>query len=432
MGDASLSTLQLNAARRIVARLARVLDARFSVRLWDGSTLPLGRSVDPRYHLAIEGPEVVGSLLRRPTLPNLLEHYTEGRIEIEGGDLFSFGELARSSRSRLRLRSVLGGAAILDVVPLLLTRAPRSASRDPVRSDSDAIRFHYDLSNDFYALFLDPEMQYSCAYFRDWENTLEQAQLDKMDATCRRLRLSPGERLLDVGCGWGGLICYAAQEYGVRAHGVTLSPEQYAYATEKIKSLGLVGRVSVELANYRDLEGEFDKIVSIEMIEHVGIDNYPVFLGKLHGLLRDRGLLLVQTSARRAKTRRRDFRRVRPERRFMLDQIFPNGELDHIGHTASAMEIAGFEVQDIEAWRDHFARTTRLWSERLWARRDEATALVGAERLRAWLAYLAGVSFAFEDGSLRVYQVLATKHGAKGHSEHPPTREDLYHDLDPA
>jgi cyclopropane-fatty-acyl-phospholipid synthase len=168
------------------------------------------------------------------------------------------------------------------------------------------------------------------------------------------------------------------------------------------------------------------------MIEHVGIDNYPTFLGKLDSLLRDRGLLLIQTSARRAKTSRRDFRRVRPERRFILDQIFPNGELDHIGHMAAAMEIAGFEVHDIEAWRDHFARTTRLWGERLFEKRVEAEALVGSERLRAWLAYLAGVSFAFEDGSLRVYQALATKHRAKGHSKHPPTREDLYRNLEPS
>jgi cyclopropane-fatty-acyl-phospholipid synthase len=228
--------------------------------------------------------------------------------------------------------------------------------------------------------------------------------------------LQPGDRLLDVGCGWGGLICYAARYYGVRSHGVTLSSRQYDYAKEKIQRLGLEERVSVELCDYRAARGEFDKIASIEMCEHVGIDNFPTYFQKLHSLLRDRGLLLIQCSTRRAKQSRREFLRVNPERRFILEQVFPGGELDHIGHTVRSMEVQGFEVHEVECRREHFARTTRLWCERLWANRDRAVSLVGSERCRVWLAYLAGVSFSFSDGSLRVYQALATKHAAKGPS----------------
>jgi cyclopropane-fatty-acyl-phospholipid synthase len=329
------------------------------------------------------------------------------------------------------------GFLLKRALPLLLTRGSKlrlgheyaedETGRGPSRRDeTDFIQFHYDAGNDFYALFLDPEMQYSCAYFTGWENSLEQAQRDKLDMICRKLRLQPSERFLDIGSGWGGLLCHAAENYDVTAHGVTLSQAQYDYTRDKLRRLGLEDRVTVELRSYEGLEGEYDKIASIGMYEHVGIANYPAYFGKLNSLLRDRGLLLNHGITRRAKRSRRKFRKVRPENRLILKYIFPGSELDHIGHSLEVMEAGGFEIHDVECWREHYALTCRLWHRRLVANKEAAIAQVGPERYRMWIAYLAGVSFAFADGSLRIYQTVASKHKAKGLSGLPPTREDLY------
>jgi cyclopropane-fatty-acyl-phospholipid synthase len=207
---------------------------------------------------------------------------------------------------------------------------------------------------------------------------------------------------------------------------VTLSQQQFDYTHAKVKLLGLDGQVTVELGNYTDLSGEFDKIASIGMYEHVGIANYPRYFGTLNRLLRDRGLLLNHGITRRAKASRRRFNRVNRERRVMQRFVFPGFELDHIGHSVEAMEAAGFEVHDVEGWREHYARTCRLWHQRLAANAEAATRLVGPEKFRIWIAYLAGVSYAFADGSLRIYQTVASKHAGKGASGMPPTRAHLY------
>ncbi len=269
-------------------------------------------------------------------------------------------------------------------------------------------------------------MQYSCGYFTDWNNSLEQAQQDKLEMICRKLRLQPGEKFLDIGCGWGGLLCYAARNYGVTAHGVTLSQRQYDFATAKIRRLGLENQVTVELKDYADLTGTYDKVASIGMFEHVGIANFPTYFRKVNDLLRDRGVFLNHGITRRAKASRRNFRRITPEKRLILKYIFPGSELDHVGHVQESMEAFGFEIHDVEGWRWHYSLTTRFWCQRLHERRDEAIALVGPERYRLWAAYLAAVSINFADGPLRIYQILATKHASKGPSGLPPTRADLY------
>jgi cyclopropane-fatty-acyl-phospholipid synthase len=427
----------LAATREILETVGRALDARVSVRLWDGTMVPLGSSVEPGFFISIGGPEVLGSLVRRPSIETLLQHYAAGRIDFCGGDLITFGDLLRSRPAKQALRGLGRAQLVRKALPLLLApsrdatpehryRGDETGRRASRRVDRELVQFHYDLGNDFYALFLDPEMQYSCAYFRDWGNSLEQAQSDKLEMICRKLRLRPGERLLDVGCGWGGLVCYAARNYQVEAVGVTLSQQQVDFARDRVRALGLEDRVRVELCDYSEVSGRFDKIASIGMVEHVGIAGYRRYFRKLSSLLRDRGILLNHGITRRAKSSRRKFNRIRPGRRLILKYIFPGSELDHIGHSLESMEACGYEIHDVEDWREHYALTTRHWCLRLSEREDEGTRLIGAERYRMWVAYLAGVHFGFHDGSLRVYQTLASKHAARGLAELPPTRADLY------
>ncbi|MSU33869.1 MAG: class I SAM-dependent methyltransferase [Pedosphaera sp.] len=428
---------QLAAARTVLEHVAELINARVSLRLWDGSFVPLGRDVDPELFVSIRGPGVIGLLLRWPTLDNLLRQYATGGVDCHGGDLMKFGDVARIDRSRSRFKRLKKGLLLRNALPFLIAPSDGVSAKyafagDEIgrgqvpRANRDYIQFHYDLGNDFYQLFLDPEMQYSCGYFTDWNNSLEQAQKDKLEMICRKLRLKPGERMLDIGCGWGGLICHAALHFGVQAHGVTLSQTQFDFTTEKVRRLGLENRVTVELRDYTTLEGTYDKISNIGMYEHVGIANYPTYFRKIYSLLRDRGILLNHGITRRAKHNKRRFAKMRPEHRIIAKYIFPGRELDHIGHTCESLEAFNFEVHDVENWREHYAQTTRVWCQGLAARKEEGIAMVGPERYRLWLAYLAGVSFGFKDGSLRIFQVVASKRAARGPAALPPTRADLY------
>lgn len=342
----------LKSARKIFEHIAETVDGRFCVRLWDGSLIPLGDEADPSFFLSIKGPDVLGAVLRRPTLENILRQYALGNIDYHGGDLITFYENLRkkgkrtdglsSSRLKKRLRKRYLFCQALPLISATSGAKARTAlafqSEDTVRKSAHRdnksfIRFHYDISNAFYQLFLDPAMQYSCGYFTEWDNRLEQAQQDKLNMICKKLRLTPGERFLDIGCGWGGLICHAALHYGVEALGVTLSRKQYDFARKKIGELKLEKQVRVKLLDYNELEGEFDKISSIGMYEHVGIANYPQYFGKVRSLLRDRGTFLNHGITRRAKHSLRQFNRITPGRRFILKYIFPGSELDHIGHS---------------------------------------------------------------------------------------------------
>jgi cyclopropane-fatty-acyl-phospholipid synthase len=426
---------QLAAARTLAEELGQHLGIAASVRLWDGTTVPLGPHSPNGVAISISQPGVIASLVRRPTLDRLIRHYAHGHIGIEGGTLIDLGVQLSDGGTRKRLKQVSKTTLLANLIPFVF--APGVA---PVRSraffgdeigdgrqqsqNQDFIKFHYDVGNDFYRLFLDPEMQYSCAYFTDAGGTLEQAQQDKLEMICRKLRLRPGDRLLDIGCGWGGLVCYAARHYGVTAHGITLSDAQLELARERIASQGLADRVTVEIRDYADLTGCYDKIASIGMYEHIGVANIPRYLGKVRRLLADDGLFLNHAISRRAKRESRRFYK-RAEQRALLKYIFPGGELDDIGHTLQAMEQHGFEVHDVEAWRPHYAITTRHWCERLTARRADAVKLVGEETYRIWVAYLAGCSLAFMRGTARIYQTLISKSG-KGERPVPLTRADLY------
>ena len=430
-------TAQLRAARRVLEHLRGVLNAKFSIELWDGSRVALGDDVDPDLRVYLAGPGVIGTLLRSPRLDTAVRLYATGRIEFRGGSLIKFGDLARVQSSGKKLRGVSKSLLLKSALPFVFSkdrievahdyRGGDDTGRDAAQRDNgDYIRFHYDLGNDFYKLFLDPRMQYSCGYFTDWNNTLEQAQHDKLDMICRKLRLKAGEEMLDIGFGWGGLVIHAAQNYGVKAHGVTLSEEQYDYTAQKVQDLGLEKQVTLEIKDFSKLTGTYDKISSIGMYEHVGIDNLPQYFRTIYGLLRDKGILLNHGITRRSKGDQKAYRRMRPEHKLIAKYIFPGGELDHVGNTVQHLEARRFEVHDVENWREHYALTTRKWAEALAENKEAALEMVGPERYRLWEAYLAGVSFAFADGSLRIYQVVATKHEAKGSANMPPTRADLY------
>ena len=266
-------------------------------------------------------------------------------------------------------------------------------------------------------------MVYSCAYFPSWDASLEEAQLAKLDIICRKLRLKQGEKFLDIGCGWGSLIVHAAQNYGVQAHGVTLSQAQFDFARARIAQAGHSDRVTVELKDFRELTGTYDKIASIGMFEHVGLDNHDAYFAKMSSLLRVRGLLLNHAIVRRA--RRKNFRYKPPEYTAMTRYIFPGGELDHIGLSLDNLEMHDFDIHDVEGLREHYAKTCRIWAERLVARRHEAEAMIGEAKTHLWLLYLARCSIGFERGAMAIFQTLASKR-APGASGLPPTRADLY------
>ena len=289
-------------------------------------------------------------------------------------------------------------------------------------ADAKAIAHHYDVSNEFYALFLDPLMVYTCAYYRDPDGKLEQAQRDKLDLVCRKLELQPGETLLDVGCGWGSLSIWAAQHYGVRAHGVTLSQAQAAYAAERIRKEGLEDRCRVEHLDYRDLpaSARYQKIAAVGVIEHVGIPNYPAFFGGVRARLENGGLYLNHGIVHDFHWRRTS------QTEFLYRHVFPNGDLAGLSQTLTEIERAGFEIVDVEGLRLHYARTCRQWVERLRERADEARAVAGERTYRTWLLYLTCSVVAFEDGSIGLYQVLSRKHGDPAVGRAPRTREHLY------
>ena len=426
---------QLEAARSLVRDLAERFDLDAWARLWDGTRLPLGKAPTSNFEISISDPGVIGALVRSPRLDTIIRQYIEKGIDFSGGTLIDFGRGLQKEGKAPKLKTRDVARAVRNLVPFLLTK--KNAARDAfgfsgdvegahrkAADNKDYIQFHYDLSNDFYALFLDPEMVYSCAYYTDWSNGIEQAQRDKLEMICRKLRLKPGDRMLDVGAGWGGLLCHAATHYGVIAHGITLSQEQLAFAREKAKRLGLADRVTFELTDYSNLSGTYDKIASIGMYEHIGLKNIPAYMNKVRSLLSEDGLFLNHAISHRAPKNAKKWL-TRPEKKAIAKYIFPGGELDDIGHTVNAMERAGFEVHDVEAWRMHYARTCQLWCERLTARKDEAIGYVGEEKYRIWIAYLAGVSLGFSRGSLRLYQTLASK-SAKRPPPLPPTRADLY------
>lgn len=426
---------RLAAIRRLLSDAHGRLGLRLGFQLWDGSRVPTDWPADGlMIALADEG--VVASLVRRPKPDTLIKLHVAGRIDVVNGTIFDLA----ASRPDVKVSRAIRGVsklAVLEVVRRFWSadRGPPSVL-DAVRGDEIArdgkpdtnkanVAYHYDVSNEFYRLFLDAEMVYTCAYFTEEHDDIDRAQRDKLDMICRKLRLKPGDRFLDIGCGWGALVCHAAEHYGVEAHGVTLAEEQLKLAREKVERLGLEGRVTLHFRDYIQMEGQFDKIASIGMFEQVGIRNHLDYFRTVNRLLRPRGLYLHHTIARRAKKSERAFARMSAEYRALVRYIFPGGELDHLGMSIANLERTGFEVHDVEGWRENYQRTTYLWWRRLNERRAEAEALVGADKTRMWLLYLAGCSMAFQRGGAFVNQTLVSKR-TRGAAGLPFTRADLY------
>jgi cyclopropane-fatty-acyl-phospholipid synthase len=299
--------------------------------------------------------------------------------------------------------------------------------------DAAAIHYHYDVGNNFYKLWLDERMVYSCAYFRSAEDSLDAAQEAKLDLICRKLRLKPGERLLDIGCGWGGLIMHAAEHYGVDATGITLSENQAAFAKERIEAAGLGSRCRVAIRDYRTLnDGDgYDKISSIGMVEHVGASHLPVYFAAAFRALKPGGLFMnhgiVSLSEPRPRSlREKIFRKFWRADAFIDTYVFPDGKLTAAHDVIASAEGAGFEVRDVESLREHYAMTLRHWVRSLEEKRVDATALVGEHHFRIWRLYMAASANAFASAAINVIQTLLAKPDAHGNSNIPLTREDLY------
>ncbi len=424
------------AVKDLLTRAVQALDLQFGFRLWDGTDIAPARGASP-LRVSIADVGALASLLRSPNLDTFIRLHVEGRIDWVNGTLFDLAALRPSGKLGRALRTI-GLWPLLKAAFSLIT-APGAPGFERGRGDDKALKsgdaatnkkniaHHYDVSNAFYKLFLDKEMLYTCAYYApDFHDDIDKAQFDKLDMICRKLRLKPGARHLDIGCGWGALICHAAEHFGVQAVGVTLSVEQAALARQTIAARGLSDRVSVEVIDYNDLEAaSFDTISSIGMFEAVGIDNHPTYFKAVHRLLKPGGLYLHHAISRPARGTDSQFRKMRSEYRALVRYIFPGGELDHLGMSIANLERARFEVHDVEGWRMHYCRTTRLWHDRLLARRAEAEAEVGADMTRMWLFYLGGCSLAFERGAVSIFQTLASRKN-KGALPVPATRADLY------
>ncbi|MCC0097826.1 cyclopropane-fatty-acyl-phospholipid synthase family protein [Streptomyces flavotricini] len=453
------------AAPRLAALAETLLGAPLPVRIraWDGSEA--GPPAGPT--LVLANRRALRRVLWRPGELGLARAWVAGDLTVEG-DLFELLDrvagllwerppaavpetppaLRRSGLGKLgalrpqlpQLPDRAAGAA--QTAALLRDPEARSALRDlvalarpwpapapppeeaagrrggPIHSkgrDKQAISHHYDVGNEFYERVLGPSMVYSCAYWSPG-STLEEAQRDKLDLVCRKLGLRPGERLLDVGCGWGSMALHAAREYGVRVTGITLSREQAVYARKRAAEEGLADRIDIRIQDYRDVkDGPYEAISSIGMAEHVGAERYREYARTLHALLAPGGRLLNHQIARPPEPDEEAYRIDE----FIDAYVFPDGELSPLGTTVGELERAGFEVRDVEALREHYALTLRAWVARLEKHWDEAVRLTSPGRARVWRLYMAASALGFEHGRLGVNQVLAVKPAAAGRSGLP-------------
>ena len=391
-------------------------ESRIALRAYDGSEFT---PADPVATIVMTSPEAVQYVVSAPSDLGLARAYVTGVLDVEGDLYEAIRELARVDLSQVPLADKVAlvravGVKHIRRPPIPPQEVRMRGRRHSKRRDADAISHHYDVSNAFYAQVLGPSMAYTCAVFPTPEATLEEAQEYKFDLVARKLGLRPGMRLLDVGCGWGGMVVHAAREYGVQVIGVTLARQQAEYGAKLIAELGLGDRAEIRHGDYRDVpESGFDRISSIGLTEHIGLRNYPSYFSFLLAKLKPEGRLLNHTITRNDGTQRAR------AGGFISRYIFPDGELAGPAQVMGAMNDAGFEIQHEENIRLHYALTLKHWSENLMADWDRAVAEVGLQKARTWRLYLAASQAGFDLNRIQLHQFLGTKTLADGVSGYP-------------
>ncbi len=404
-------------------------DLPVALRAYDGSG---SGPAQPDATLVVESPASLRRVVAEPNELGFGRAYVAGELDVEG-DIFAVLAL-QSEIEELRLgpARMLRGLRLLGLRGLKPLPPPPEEARLRGRRhsrarDAAAIAHHYDVSNEFYRIVLGPSLTYSCAVWTDTTTTLEEAQANKYELICRKLGLVPGMRLLDIGCGFGGMLLHAAQHHGVEAVGVTLSSAQAELARRRVEELGLSGQVEVRFGDYRDLDdGPYDAISSIGMFEHVGLTQLGTYFRRCHELLAPRGRLLnhaISSPAHRGAMTHRRFARRRLGKDFTDRYVFPDGELHEVGTVVSAIQSAGFEARHLESLREHYALTLRCWVRNLEHRWEDAQREAGVGRARVWRLYMAGSAVGFEDGGLSLHQVLGVRNGDDGLSAMPRTRD---------
>jgi cyclopropane-fatty-acyl-phospholipid synthase len=414
-----------DAARRSIDVLTVLLGARLgrdvAVRLWDGSAIA---APDAKFELLVNAPFALRAAFSPPLSLRPGEAFVEKWIDVSGDLETAVDAIERGTEhlSPVDLARIAAGIAGLPRPPRATGSANLSGATHSKARDAAAIGFHYDQPIEFYASFLGSQLVYSCAYWDDGVEDLEAAQRAKLEYSLDKLRLSPGMQLLDIGCGWGGLIIAAAQR-GVRALGITLSERQYEEARRRIEALGLGAFARVERTDYRDLGGRrFDAISSIGMVEHVGRERLNEYFAVAYDALEPGGLFLNHGITGQT----RDGKGIRIGNDFIGRYVFPDGDLVPIGMTLNAAEAAGFEVRDVENLREHYARTLRAWVANLESNRTEAIAATSEHAYRVWRLYMTGSARNFGLGRLGLAQTVFAKPGSDGSSRIPTTRRDLY------
>jgi cyclopropane-fatty-acyl-phospholipid synthase len=416
---------------------------KFRVRYWDGTEDPCEPLAGDTFALVFNSPGALRSMLLPPTEMSIAETFLSGRVDIDGhvADAISLGDvIAEQLQSTSQLTSLLPKIARLPSDPANHNHAGEvhrfsagvMRTRDLREGGKKAIQHHYDVGNDFYKLWLDDRMVYTCAYFRSPHESLNTAQESKLDHICRKLRLMPGMKLLDIGCGWGALIIHAARNYGVDALGITLSEAQAELGRARIREAGVDSKCRIELRDYRDLalSEQFDRVASVGMMEHVGYERLPGYFDAAYQTLRPGGVFMNHTIVSVSRARERSVMENVKARLWRRDEfvhryVFPDGMLVPAAHVVACAERAGFELRDVESLREHYAMTLRHWLSSLESRREDAVRMVGERIFRIWRLYMSAAIHGFDTGGINIIQVLLSKPD-KGRSGFPLTREYMH------